>query len=784
MVLIHCIPREAEPDLDAWHHQLQRLPSPRRILVGLPVLCLEWLKEAALPGPSPARHALIEWLGLASSSHEAGILERWFQAVDWLEQTPPDFLEKLRIWVSQQRAQQLARLLNLPYLAPDQAGTEVAEAVWADCDAEGKPILEGMARTLRPQLCQFWLPDPAFFTARPGLIPQARLLLQMESMCAQELARLRGHELNPESLDCLRLLEIEAQIGWLAQPQWPLSRVLPHWNCPSSVLAVSASSQIQLLTLASQRMWGRPGFLAEAFEKLAHLGASVDLLATSQTSVTLTLDPGQKLTEEDCRQLAESLSCQVQTQDDCTCIHWIGHKIRQILPQLGPALELFEEHPIHLVSQASSDISISLVVDSDQAQRLLTPLHALLFGGGQESEVFGPTFQQLESRQNRSSPSAELSPQWWLEERSRLLAIAEKGPAYVYHQPSLELRAQEVLGLGAIAQALYALKANPHPDILQCLVDLGFGLECVSPGELSRARQAGGVKLFTPNFVAAHEFQAAFEDCHVTLDNLQPLEDWPEVFQGRSIFLRLDSGAGSGHHKHVRTAGDSSKFGISPEHWPRLRGLLKQHRVQVLGLHCHAGSGITDAEHWVRTAEFLYRAAEEHFPQAQILNLGGGLGIPDRPGKQRLDFDRLQQSLDAFLALHPGRQLWLEPGRYLVAEAGVLLARITQIKSKGDKRYLGVDIGMNSLIRPALYGAYHPIVNLSRLHQPAAWKVDVVGPICESGDVLGHDRWLPASQVGDVLLIDNAGAYGASMASAYNLRPQASEVWLTRGNGA
>ena len=128
--------------------------------------------------------------------------------------------------------------------------------------------------------------------------------------------------------------------------------------------------------------------------------------------------------------------------------------------------------------------------------------------------------------------------------------------------------------------------------------------------------------------------------------------------------------------------------------------------------------------------------------------------------------------------MHPGRQLWLEPGRYLVAEAGVLLARVTQIKQKGDKRYLGLEIGMNSLIRPALYGAYHPIVNLSRLHEPPTWKVDVVGPICESGDVLGHDRWMPATEVGDVLLIDNAGAYGASMASRYNLREPARELCL------
>jgi diaminopimelate decarboxylase/aspartate kinase len=165
------------------------------------------------------------------------------------------------------------------------------------------------------------------------------------------------------------------------------------------------------------------------------------------------------------------------------------------------------------------------------------------------------------------------------------------------------------------------------------------------------------------------------------------------------------------------------------------------------------------------------------FPEVRVLDLGGGLGVPERPLQSRLDL----QSLDRMLAeVMDGRalQVWLEPGRYLVAEAGVLLARVNQLKDKGHFHYAGLATGMNSLIRPALYGAYHEIVNLSRLEDSADRNYRIVGPICESGDILGESRLLPECREGDVLLIANAGAYGRVMSSHYNRRAPAEELIL------
>jgi diaminopimelate decarboxylase/aspartate kinase len=158
-----------------------------------------------------------------------------------------------------------------------------------------------------------------------------------------------------------------------------------------------------------------------------------------------------------------------------------------------------------------------------------------------------------------------------------------------------------------------------------------------------------------------------------------------------------------------------------------------------------------------------------------VLDLGGGLGVPEKRGGRALDLGAVGVSLEEVRSAWPGYDIWLEPGRFVIAEAGVLVATVTQIKGKGEVQYVGISTGMNSLIRPALYGAYHEIANLSRWGEQSTEVVNVVGPICESGDRLGTDRLLPACREGDVLAIANAGAYGFVMGSRYNLREPAAE---------
>jgi len=250
------------------------------------------------------------------------------------------------------------------------------------------------------------------------------------------------------------------------------------------------------------------------------------------------------------------------------------------------------------------------------------------------------------------------------------------------------------------------------------------------------------------------------------------------LFQDREIFVRLDPGVGRGHHAHVRTGGTQSKFGIARGEVPELIALCRAARVRVTGLHAHTGSGVFDVRNWMDTADY-FCTLREQFPLVRVFDLGGGIGVPDRAGAADFDIAALDAALRQVRERAPGVELWLEPGRYVIAEAGALLAKVTQRKAKGESAYVGVATGMNSLIRPALYGAHHDIFNLSRLGDHDGSPCDVVGPICETGDVLGHDRTLPrATSEGDVLLIATAGAYGAAMSSNYNLRSPAVEIVL------
>ena len=218
-----------------------------------------------------------------------------------------------------------------------------------------------------------------------------------------------------------------------------------------------------------------------------------------------------------------------------------------------------------------------------------------------------------------------------------------------------------------------------------------------------------------------------------------------------------------------------SKFGIPLFELDEVQALCEKHDLTIAGLHAHTGSGILQADNWQNVAETLLDVAGS-FPDVRVLDLGGGLGVPEKPGQHALNMFRLDTSLALLKQKFGQYEFWLEPGRYIVAEAGVLLAHVTQVKGKGDVRYVGVCTGMNSLIRPALYGAYHEIANLSRLTESAGQVVNIVGPICESGDKLGTDRLLPVCAEGDVVLVANTGAYGRVMSSEYNLRMPAAEV--------
>lgn len=639
-----------------------------------------------------------------------------------------------------------------------------------------------IAGKLRADRLEIWTDVPGMFTADPRAVPSARLLRALDYREAQEIATTGSKVLHPRCIPALRDHAVPIHIFSTSTPDLE-GTVIRRGAAegPAQVKAISRKKGILLVSMETVGMWQEVGFLAEAFDVFRRLGLSIDLVSTSETNVTVSLDSEANLLEADALEaLNDALGrlCRVSIIRPCAAVSLVGRRIRALLHRLGPALEVFEQQRIHLVTQAASDLNLTFVVDEDQADRLVRLLHAQLIAEAGSPEVFGPSWEQLRAGATPPTPRAT---RWWEDKRDALLErLGDDSCAYVYDLDTVDARLRALTGLRPVDRVLYAMKANAFGPLLDRVRAAGAGFECVSPGEIARVRERfpdvdPREILFTPNFAPRNEYRDALAaDVRTTLDSVEPLRRWPELFEGREIFVRIDPGVGKGHHEKVRTAGVHAKFGVAGFELEELARLAAAGNVRIAGLHAHAGSGILSSEHWAQLARTLADTAKL-FPDVRVLDVGGGLGVPEKPAQDPLDLSAVAAGLQEVRDQVPDKEIWIEPGRFVAAEAGVLLARVTQTKGKGDVRYVGIATGMNSLIRPALYGAYHEIVNLTRLEDEPTERVNVVGPICETGDVLGLDRLLPPTREGDVLLIANAGAYGYVMSSRYNLRDPAPE---------
>jgi bifunctional diaminopimelate decarboxylase / aspartate kinase len=662
-------------------------------------------------------------------------------------------------------------------------------------DSEGNTVLLGrggsdtsasyLAAKLRARRLEIWTDVPGMFSANPRSTPTARLLRSLHYDEAQEIATSGAKVLHPRCILPVRQYRIPLHIYATQAPELEGTVLTAEGGDGNAqVKAVCTKKGITLISLESPGMWHQVGFLADAFQVFKSHGMSVDLVSTSETNVTVSLDPAANTLDETLLGgLVSDLSrlCRVQVIGPCASVSLVGRNIRAILHQLGGAFEFFEEQKIYLVSQAANDLNFTFVVDERQGDRLVDQLHELLIRPVPGDRVLGPTWEQLFAKPQRGAAAA--AP-WWREKREQLLGtLGTRAAAYVYDLDTVRAAARALRGMSALARVHYSVKANPHGSLLRALHEEGVEFECVSRNEVERVlalfpRLDARRVLYTPNFAPREEYAWALErGVQVTIDNAYALSQWASLFRDREIFVRVDTGVGAGHHHHVRTAGAHAKFGVPVGDLERLAQEARKAGAKVVGLQAHVGSGIFDVTTWQRTARQLAGVAPK-FDAVRAIDIGGGLAVPERSDQPGLDLTKLQALLAAVSAEHPQLQLWLEPGRYLVAPAGVLLARVTQLKSKGEVRYIGIATGMNSLIRPALYGAYHEIANLTRSTEPATELVNIVGPICESADVLGHDRLLPPTREGDVILIANAGAYGHCMSSHYNLREPAEELVL------
>lgn len=336
------------------------------------------------------------------------------------------------------------------------------------------------------------------------------------------------------------------------------------------------------------------------------------------------------------------------------------------------------------------------------------------------------------------------------------------------------------------ASFFYAPKANYNPWIVSLIVAEGFGIDAVSPMEIELALGVG-VKpddiVYVENNMSQADLDYAISaDVRMVLGSLGALERYASGRAGSSVGIRVNGEVGASEHHYTYTSGPRSKFGIHPTQFDEAKATAARGGIRITRLQQHIGSNWRDAAPFLAAARSLCELAAD-FPDLEALDFGGGFGVPYHEGDTPLDVAALGVALADLLSSYrrpDGRpyEYAFEPGRFLVAESSALVARVNDRKKAGSGRlFVGTDTGFNHLIRPALYGSRHRILNLS---SPDAEPetVDVCGNLCEETDYLARDRVLPRAETGDYLAVMDVGAYGLAMANAYNLRPIPPEVLI------
>ena len=742
---------------------------------------LDWQAEVLGQG-----ELLSSTLG-AAYLRASGLDMGWMDARHWLAALPPqpnqsDWSQRLSVncqwradaeWLERFRAQPTRLLITQGFISRHaDGGTAILGRGGSDTSAAYFGALLGASRV------EIWTDVPGMFSANPKDVPDARLLTRLDYYEAQEIATTGAKVLHPRSIKPCRDAGVPMAILDTERPELPGTSIDGSAAPVPGVKAISRRNGIVLVSMEGIGMWQQVGFLADVFGLFKKHGLSVDLIGSAETNVTVSLDPSENLVNTDVlAALSADLSqiCKVKVIVPCAAITLVGRGMRSLLHKLSDVWATFGRERVHMISQSSNDLNLTFVIDEADADGLLPILHAELIDSGampvEETEVFGPRWREIAGTvRPRGTP-------WWRGQRAHLLQLADAGtPRYVYHLPTVRARARALAAIKPIDQRYYAIKANSHPAILQLLEAEGFGLECVSHGELKHVFQhlpelSPKRVLFTPSFCPRSEYEAAFAlGVTVTVDNVEALQRWPDLFRNRELWLRVDLGRGEGHHAKVRTGGKDSKFGLPIARVDEFVRAATDLGSRVVGLHAHLGSGVETSQHWRLMCDELAGFARR-IGSVQTIDIGGGLPIPYSDEDEPFDLEAWAAGLAEVKALHPAFRLAIEPGRYLVAESGVLLAHATQVVEKDGVRRVGLDAGMNALMRPALYDAWHDIENLSRQGGYAEAAFDVVGPICESSDVLGRRRRLPVSTApDDVMLIADAGAYGYVMANTYNQR--------------
>ncbi|MBP5261970.1 MAG: diaminopimelate decarboxylase [Clostridiales bacterium] len=366
-------------------------------------------------------------------------------------------------------------------------------------------------------------------------------------------------------------------------------------------------------------------------------------------------------------------------------------------------------------------------------------------------------------------------------------------PLYVYNEKIIRSNLKILAGLITKYpyKTNYSIKANSNLTLLKIAREEGLNCDAMSEGEMRILLKAGFTPdqiFYVPNNVSASELKFAIDNGIMTsLDSIDQLDLFGTLNPGGKCAVRLNPGVGAGHHEKVVTAGKNTKFAITDDQLDSLFATAAKHNLRIAGINQHIGSLFMDPEPFLQSVRNLMGMAAR-FDKLDFIDFGGGYGVPYHKvseGEASFDFATFEKEFEKILDEGVEKLGYVplfktEPGRFAFCEGGVLLGSVNAVKTNADKRFAGTDIGMNILTRPSLYGSWHDVevIHEDKVTTDDPEVITIVGNICESGDIIAKDRVLAHIETGDIVCVLDAGAYGYSMASNYNLRLRPAEVLI------
>ena len=596
----------------------------------------------------------------AAYLHASGLDMGWMDARQWLDAMPPqpnqsDWSQRLSVncqwradaeWMQRFRAQPTRLLITQGFISRHaDGGTAILGRGGSDTSAAYFGALLGASRV------EIWTDVPGMFSANPRDVPDARLLTRLDYYEAQEIATTGAKVLHPRSIKPCRDAGVPMAILDTERPELPGTSIDGSAAPVPGVKAISRRNGIVLVSMEGIGMWQQVGFLADVFNLFKKHGLSVDLIGSAETNVTVSLDPSENLVNTDVlAALSADLSqiCKVKVIVPCAAITLVGRGMRSLLQAVGRVGHVRPRtcaHDFSIVQRPEPDLRHRRGRCRWPAADPACRADRQRCDAGGRNRSVRPTLARDCRHRAPARHAVVARPACAPAAAGRCRYAALRLPPADGARPRRALAA-----IKPIDQRYYAIKANSHPAILQLLEAEGFGLECVSHGELKHVFQhlpelSPRRVLFTPSFCPRSEYEAAFAlGVTVTVDNVEALQRWPDLFRNRELWLRVDLGRGEGHHAKVRTGGKDSKFGLPIARVDEFVRAATELGSRVVGLHAHLGSGVETAQHWRLMCDELAGFARR-IGSVQTIDIGGGLPIPYSDEDEPFDLDAWAEGL-------------------------------------------------------------------------------------------------------------------------------------------